>query len=177
MGLLPVKLPGSKTLHSLTPSYWIPTDCTNRLSISDLKSYSGFFGASRKSLSSFTLRDSQGQKFTIKTSHILTLITLISMSSRRITHILLVYIDFFHQVWTSCSIPSRSLHPLALWTQFPSVHPKYDQTRDIYWPPQDYYQTRTPLIFLYYYQGKLSYPSHQFLHITFWAGHLPPSWL
>ena len=42
VGLVPVILPGSLTLHSLATEYWTPTDHINTLSLSAIKLYSGF---------------------------------------------------------------------------------------------------------------------------------------
>ena len=52
VGLVSVMLTVSLTIHSLAPAYCTPTDFTNTLSLSALKLYSFFSGASHEALSS-----------------------------------------------------------------------------------------------------------------------------
>ena len=64
--LVPLMLRGYLPLHALYPYYWTITDRTNILSLSSLKLYSGFCGASHEALSSCNFYNSQGQAFLVK---------------------------------------------------------------------------------------------------------------
>ena len=83
MGLVPVKFPSSHTLHSMAPAYWTPTYLKKTLSLSTLKLYSGFHGASHESLSCCTFRYSQGHTLTVNKTRITTLATSISTLSKK----------------------------------------------------------------------------------------------
>ena len=44
VGMVPVILPGSTTLHILAPAYWTPTDRTDNLSLRTIKFSGGVVG-------------------------------------------------------------------------------------------------------------------------------------
>ena len=48
VGLVPEKLLGNNTIHSLNPDYWTPQYRANTLSLSVLKLYSVFLGSSHE---------------------------------------------------------------------------------------------------------------------------------
>ena len=63
VGLVPVIYPGYPALHSLSPAYRTPTERINALSLSTLKLYSSFCGASHEPCTSCTFREYQGNNF------------------------------------------------------------------------------------------------------------------